>query len=163
MGRYVLLVLAAAVAAGCSSGDSTATSTPTFTVSNPPARESAVSRVPVSSPAASETVARPTPASPGQTTPSGFPGPPPPPPPGAKEQGYLTELQRRGVTPAKKENALTIASMVCQGVREGKTDAQMAPFVNVTTAADGGGVSAERTVEQVGQLYIATARQTYCK
>jgi hypothetical protein len=82
---------------------------------------------------------------------------------GAKEQTFVDELAKQGVTPSSPDIALSIGNYVCQGVAAGTSDADMATFVNAMAGSDPSFDPAKMPVEQAGQIYISTAKAHYCQ
>ncbi|MGW0180388.1 DUF732 domain-containing protein [Nocardia sp. NPDC003345] len=168
----VAAVAAAGLLAGCGDDDSTATGTPTLST---PAAASSVSSAPAPAPG-SETPApegaapeaAPAPEQPEAPAPE--PERPAPVPPqegdtgalGEKEQTFLDELGKQGVTPSSPDIALSIGNYVCQGVAAGTSDADMATFVTAMAGSDPSFDPAKMPVEQAGQIYINTAKTSYC-
>ncbi|MEU4316677.1 DUF732 domain-containing protein [Nocardia sp. NPDC024068] len=175
--RGTLLGVVAAVAAvgllaGCGDDDSTATGTPTLST---PAAASSVSSAPAPAPGseapAPEAEAPAPEAAPEQPEAPAEPERPAPVPPqeadtgqlSETEQTYLDELAKQGVTPSIPEYALDIGNYVCQGVAAGTSDADMATFVTAMAGSDPSFDPAKMPVEQAGQIYINTAKSSYCQ
>ncbi|MGW6335979.1 DUF732 domain-containing protein [Nocardia rhamnosiphila] len=170
----VAAVAAAGLLAGCGNDDSTATGTPTLSTSAGTTSASAApapsSESPAPAPAPEgETPAPEQPAEP--EAPAEEPERPAPVPPqetdtgnlGAKEQTFVDELAKQGVTPSSPDIALSIGNYVCQGVAAGTSDADMATFVNAMAGSDPSFDPAKMPVEQAGQIYISTAKAHYCQ
>ncbi|WP_280343596.1 DUF732 domain-containing protein [Nocardia abscessus] len=152
--------------AACGDNDSTATSTPT------PTRTTTVA---TTSPAAS------TPADTGQPAPAPeeptttvAPERPQPVPTEAvppadtskltdKDKRFLDDLAKQGVTPSTPDIALSIGAYVCQGTAAGASDQDLMTFVNAMAGSDPSFDPAKMPVEKAGQIYISTARATYCQ
>lgn len=168
----VAAVAAAGLLAGCGNDDSTATGTPTLSTSAGTTSASAApapsSEIPAPAPEG-ETPAPEQPAEP--EAPAEEPERPAPVPPqetdtghlGAKEQTFVDELAKQGVTPSSPDIALSIGNYVCQGVAAGTSDADMATFVNAMAGSDPSFDPAKMPVEQAGQIYISTAKAHYCQ
>lgn len=173
-GKVFGVVAAIAVSgllAACGDNDSTATSTPTLSSAATSAPQSA-SSIPEA------------PAPEGEATgaPEGEPAPEPPAEPerpaplppqevpapeggpvGDKEQKFLDELGKQGVTPSSPDIALSIGNYVCQGLAQGVSEESMSTFVNAMAGSDPSFDPAKMPVEQAGQIYIDTAEQHYCQ
>ncbi|MET8796175.1 DUF732 domain-containing protein [Nocardia sp. NPDC004568] len=170
----VAAVAAAGLLAGCGSDDSTATSTPTLSTS---AGTTSASAAPAPSsespaPAPAPEGEAPAPEQPAEPeAPAEEPERPAPVPPqesdtgnlGAKEQTFVDELAKQGVTPSSPDIALSIGNYVCQGVAAGTSDADMSTFVNAMAGSDPSFDPAKMPVEQAGQIYISTAKAHYCQ
>ncbi|WP_280351789.1 DUF732 domain-containing protein [Nocardia abscessus] len=159
-------IAATGLLAACGDNDSTATSTPT------PTRTTTVA---TTSPAAS------TPADTGQPAPAPeeptttvAPERPQPVPTEAvppadtskltdKDKRFLDDLAKQGVTPSTPDIALSIGAYVCQGTAAGASDQDLMTFVNAMAGSDPSFDPAKMPVEKAGQIYISTARATYCQ
>ncbi|MBF6223817.1 DUF732 domain-containing protein [Nocardia abscessus] len=162
----VAAIAATGLLAACGDNDSTATSTPT------PTRTTTVA---TTSPAAS------TPADTGQPAPAPeeptttvAPERPQPVPTEAvppadtskltdKDKRFLDDLAKQGVTPSTPDIALSIGAYVCQGTAAGASDQDLMTFVNAMAGSDPSFDPAKMPVEKAGQIYISTARATYCQ
>lgn len=165
----VAAVAAAGLLAGCGDEESTATSTPTLST---PAAASSESSVPAPEPG-EQTPAPEPPASEESAAPEApqeemeRPAPVEPqeseaPELGPKEQTYLDELVKQGVTPSTPDTALSIGSYVCSQVAQGTPDPAMLTWVTAMAGADAAFDPAKMPVEQAGQIYIDTAKAHYC-
>lgn len=167
----VAAVAAAGLLAGCGDDESTATGTPTLsTPAGTPSASSAPAPSTESRAPAPEGEA-PAPEQPAEPeAPAEEPERPAPVPPeetqsgqlGEKEQIFVDELGKQGVTPSSPDIALSIGNYVCQGVAAGTSDADMATFVNAMAGSDPSFDPAKMPVEQAGQIYISTAKAHYC-
>ncbi|MGW5386976.1 DUF732 domain-containing protein [Nocardia sp. NPDC003963] len=167
----VAAVAAAGLLAGCGDDESTATSTPTLST---PAAAPSASAAPApsgESQAPAPEGEAPAPEQPAEPeAPAEEPERPAPVPPqepeagqlGEKEQIFVDELGKQGVTPSSPDIALSIGNYVCQGVAAGTSDADMATFVNAMAGSDPSFDPAKMPVEQAGQIYISTAKAHYC-
>lgn len=167
----VAAVAAAGLLAGCGDDESTATSTPTLSTpaaassasSAPAPAPEAQSPAPEAPPAPEETAApeeppaaeaeRPAPVPPQETAAAQL---------GPKEQTYIDELAKQGVTPSTPDNALSIGAYVCNQVAQGTPDPAMLTWVTAMAGADATFDPAKMPVEQAGQIYIDTAKAHYC-
>ncbi|MGK8521466.1 DUF732 domain-containing protein [Nocardia asteroides] len=151
--------------AACGDNDSTATSTPS------PTRTTTATTSPAAS--APADTGQPAPA-PEQPTPTVAPERPQPVPTEAvppadtskltdKDKRFLDELSKQGVTPSSPDIALSIAAYVCQGTAAGASDQDLMTFVNAMAGSDPSFDPAKMPVEKAGQIYISTARATYCQ
>ncbi|WP_328389863.1 DUF732 domain-containing protein [Nocardia sp. NBC_00416] len=168
----VAAVAAAGLLAGCGDDESTATSTPKL--STPAAAPSASSAPAAPAPESQAPAAEgeaPQPEAPAAPeAPAEEPERPAPVPPqeadttqlGEKEQTFLDELGKQGVTPSSPDIALSIGNYVCQGVAAGASDADMTTFVNAMAGSDSSFDPAKMPVEQAGKIYIDTAKSHYC-
>jgi hypothetical protein len=168
----VAAVAAAGLLAGCGNDDSTATGTPTLSTSAGTTSASAAPAPSSESPAPAPEGETPAPEQPAEPeAPAEEPERPAPVPPqetdtgnlGAKEQTFVDELAKQGVTPSSPDIALSIGNYVCQGVAAGTSDADMATFVNAMAGSDPSFDPAKMPVEQAGQIYISTAKAHYCQ
>lgn len=169
----VAAVAAAGLLAGCGDDESTATSTPTLST---PAAVSSTSSAAApapegGTPAPEAEGGAPVPEeAPAPEAPAEEPERPAPVPPqetdtaalGEKEQTFLNELNKQGVTPSSPDIALSIGNYVCQGVAAGTPDASMVTFVNAMAGSDPSFDPAKMPVEQAGQIYLNTAKSSYC-
>lgn len=165
----VAAVAAAGLLAGCGDEESTATSTPTLST---PAAASSESSAPA--PAPGEQTPAPEPPAPEETAapeapPEEMERPAPVEPQeppaaelGPKEQTYIDELAKQGVTPSTPDTALSIGSYVCSQVAQGTPDPAMLTWVTAMAGADAAFDPAKMPVEQAGQIYINTAKAHYC-
>ncbi|MGQ4618368.1 DUF732 domain-containing protein [Nocardia sp. R7R-8] len=164
----VVAIAATGLLAACGDNDSTATSTPSPTRTTTTA---AASTSPVASTPAG--TAQPTPT-PEQPTPTVAPERPQPVPTAAvppadtskltdKDKKFLDELAKQGVTPSSPDIALSIGAYVCQGTAAGASDQDLMTFVNAMAGSDPSFDPAKMPVEKAGQIYISTARATYCQ
>ncbi|WP_280422522.1 DUF732 domain-containing protein [Nocardia carnea] len=168
----VAAVAAAGLLAGCGDEESTATSTPTL--STPAAASSSESSAPAPAPAPGEQppapeapapeesaapeappeeMERPAPVEPQETAAAEL---------GPKEQTYIDELAKQGVTPSTPDIALSIGSYVCSQAAQGTPDPAMLTWVTAMAGADAAFDPAKMPVEQAGQIYINTAKAHYC-
>lgn len=166
----VAAVAAAGLLAGCGDDESTATSTPTLST---PAAAPSASSAPAPAPEA-QSPAPEAPPAPEETAapeePPAEPERPAPVPPqetetgqlGAKEQTYIDELAKQGVTPSSPDIALSIGAYVCNGVAHGESDASLLTWVTAMAGSDATFDPAKMPVEQAGQIYINTAKAHYC-
>lgn len=169
----VAAVAAAGLLAGCGNDDSTATSTPTLStpVGTPSASSAPAPSSESPAPAPVPEGEAPAPEQPAEPEAPAEPERPAPVPPqetdtgnlGAKEQTFVDELAKQGVTPSSPDIALSIGNYVCQGVAAGTSDADMATFVNAMAGSDPSFDPAKMPVEQAGQIYISTAKAHYCQ
>ncbi len=152
--------------AACGDNDSTATSTPT------PARTTtAVTTSPAASAPADTGQPAPAPEQPPTTVAPERPQPVPteavPPADTSKltdkDKRFLDELAKQGVTPSTPDIALSIGAYVCQGTAAGASDQDLMTFVNAMAGSDPSFDPAKMPVEKAGQIYITTARATYCQ
>lgn len=161
----VVALAATGLLAACGGNDSTASSTPTLKPSTTTAAASSVQSAPGSAqqpapepsteqaPAPTSVNERPEPAQPSAAD---------HPPLSDKDQAYLDELKKRGVTPSSPDIALTAANYVCQSKASGASDQEVKTFVNAMAGTDPGFDPQKMSVEQAGQIYIDVATQTYC-
>lgn len=167
----VAAVAAAGLLAGCGDDESTATSTPTLSTpaaassessasapapapeEQAPAPEAPAPEEPAAPEAPPEEMERPAPVEP-QVAPTTELGP--------KEQTYIDELAKQGVTPSVPDTALSIGSYVCSQVAQGTPDPAMLTWVTAMAGADAAFDPAKMPVEQAGQIYIDTAKAHYC-
>ncbi len=171
-GKVFGVVAAIAVSgllAACGDEESTATSTPTLSSAATSAPQSA-SSVPEAPAPEGEAPAPPEGESAGE--PPAEPERPAPLPPqespdsapvGDKEQQFLDELGKQGVSPASPEIALNIGNYVCQGLAQGVSREEMTTFVNAMAGSDPSFDPSKMPVEQAGKIYIDTAEQHYCQ
>ncbi|WP_312884587.1 DUF732 domain-containing protein [Nocardia barduliensis] len=152
--------------AACGDNDSTATSTPT------PARTTtATTTSPAASAPADTGQPAPAPEQPPTTVAPERPQPVPteavPPADTSKltdkDKRFLDELAKQGVTPSTPDIALSIGAYVCQGTAAGASDQDLMTFVNAMAGSDPSFDPAKMPVEKAGQIYISTARATYCQ
>ncbi|MBF6328582.1 DUF732 domain-containing protein [Nocardia transvalensis] len=163
----VVAIAATGLLAACGNNDSTASSTPTLktstTTASPTVTLPSVQVPPDSEepapeqPAPTTTVApeRPQPVEP--TTGANTP------PLSGKDQAFLDELRKRGVTPSSPDIALTAANYVCQGKSAGASDQEISTYVNAMAGSDPAFDPNKMPVEQAGKIYIDVATATYCK
>ncbi|MFF0489250.1 DUF732 domain-containing protein [Nocardia sp. NPDC003482] len=155
---------AAGLLAACGNNDSTASSTPTLKTSTAAAPTTTLPSVVIPpSDAPSSEQAPPTSSAlerPEPVTPS--PGPTETGPVSSKDQAFLDELRKRGVSPASPDIALTAANYVCQGKAGGASDQEIATYVNAMAGSDPGFDPQKMTVEQAGRIYMDAANATYC-
>ncbi|MGW4328372.1 MULTISPECIES: DUF732 domain-containing protein [Nocardia] len=163
----VVAIAATGLLAACGDNDSTATSTPT------PARTTttATTTSPVASTPADTGQPAPAPEQPTTTVAPERPQPVPteavPPADTSKltdkDKKFLDELAKQGVTPSSPDIALSIGAYVCQGTAAGASDQDLMTFVNAMAGSDPSFDPAKMPVEKAGQIYISTARATYCQ
>ncbi|WP_327148874.1 DUF732 domain-containing protein [Nocardia sp. NBC_01329] len=167
----VAAVAAAGLLAGCGDEESTATSTPTLSTQAGAPSASSAPAPSAESPAPAPEGEAPAPEQPGEPeAPAEEPERPAPVPPeatqsgqlGEREQTFVDELGKQGVTPSSPDIALSIGNYVCQGVAAGTSDADMVTFVNAMAGSDPSFDPAKMPVEQAGQIYISTAKAHYC-
>ncbi|NUP29134.1 MAG: DUF732 domain-containing protein [Nocardia sp.] len=167
----VAAVAAAGLLAGCGDDESTATGTPTLSTQAGTPSASSAPAPSAESPAPAPEGGAPAPEQPAEPeAPAEEPERPAPVPPqeaesgqlGEKEQTFVDELGKQGVTPSSPDIALSIGNYVCQGVAAGTSDADMATFVNAMAGSDPSFDPAKMPVEQAGQIYISTAKAHYC-
>lgn len=157
----VLALAATGLLAACGGNDSTASSTPSL---KPSATTAAA---PTKSAQAQPSAPESTPEqAPETTTADEHPEPAPSssgnPPLSEKDQAYLDELKKRGVTTSSPDIALTAANYICQSKASGASDQEVRTFVNAMAGTDPGFDPQKMPVEQAGQIYIDVATQTYC-
>ncbi|WP_280239252.1 DUF732 domain-containing protein [Nocardia abscessus] len=152
--------------AACGDNDSTATSTPT------PTRTTTVATTsPAASAPADTGQPAPAPEEPTTTVAPERPQPVPteavPPADTSKltdqDKRFLDDLAKQGVTPSTPDIALSIGAYVCQGTAAGASDQDLMTFVNAMAGSDPSFDPAKMPVEKAGQIYISTARATYCQ
>ncbi len=80
-----------------------------------------------------------------------------------KDKRFLDDLAKQGVTPSTPDIALSIGAYVCQGTAAGASDQDLMTFVNAMAGSDPSFDPAKMPVEKAGQIYISTARATYCQ
>ncbi|MEU1985228.1 DUF732 domain-containing protein [Nocardia sp. NPDC019395] len=161
----VAVAAAAGLLAGCGDEESTATSTPTL--STPAAAPSASS---APAPAPGEQTTAPAPEeSAEEEAPAEAERPAPVPPQETeaaeldpKDQAYIDELAKQGVTPSSPDIALSIGSYVCRGVAQGISDPELFTWVTAMAGSDATFDPAKMPVEQAGRIYIDTAKAHYC-
>lgn len=169
----VAAIAVSGLLAACGDNDSTATSTPTLSSSATSTPQSASSNAEAPAPAP-EGEATGAPEGEPAPEPSVAPERPAPMPPqavpapeggqlGDKEQKFLDELGKQGVTPSSPDIALSIGNYVCQGLAQGESEESMSTFVNAMAGSDPSFDPAKMPVEQAGQIYIDTAKQHYCQ
>ncbi|MBF6335142.1 DUF732 domain-containing protein [Nocardia abscessus] len=162
----VAAIAATGLLAACGDNDSTATSTPT------PTRTTTVTTTSPAAPPPADT-GQPAPA-PEQPTTTVAPERPQPVPTEAvppadtskltdKDKRFLDELAKQGITPSTPDIALSIGAYVCQGTAAGASDQDLMTFVNAMAGSDPSFDPAKMPVEKAGQIYISTARATYCQ
>ncbi|MGQ4598768.1 DUF732 domain-containing protein [Nocardia sp. R6R-6] len=167
-GRVFGLVAAMAaigLLTACGDNDSTATSTPT------PIRSTTVTQSPAASTPADTGQPAPAPEQPTATVAPERPQPVPtqavPPADTSKltdkDKRFLDELAKQGVTPSTPDIALSIGAYVCQGTAAGASDQDLTTFVNAMAGSDPSFDPSKMPVEKAGQVYITTARATYCQ
>ncbi|MFC8045060.1 DUF732 domain-containing protein [Nocardia sp. NPDC057353] len=166
MGVAVALA-ATGLLAACGDNDSTATSTPSLTGTTTAASQAPSSAAPApdqaatpsaeaTAPPADEAPERPEPV-PTDAVPQADSGAL-----GDKDKQFLEALAAKGVTPSTPEIALSIGAYVCQGSAAGASDQDLMTFVSAMAGSDPSFDPAKMPVEQAGQIYLDTARQTYC-
>lgn len=177
VGACAAALTAAALLGACGSDDSTATSTPSATTTSAAAASTSASATattgaetsgtasteadaPVTTPSEAATAP---PAEP-QTAP-GFPGPTEV-PADARDAAFLDALRAEGVEPSGDgSSAINTANYICGAVAQGGTDEEIKTIVTALVGSDAVAAGVEITEEQAGQtadVYIATARSTYC-
>lgn len=175
VGACAAALTAAALLGACGSDDSTATSTPSASTStaasstSAPATsgaenstvESTEADAPVTSPGEAATAP---PAEP-EAAPPGFPGPAEV-PAGSRDAAFLDALRAEGVEPSGDgSSAINTANYICGAIAQGGTDAEIKTIVTALVGSDAVAAGTEITEEQAGQtadVYISTARSTYC-
>ncbi|MBF6298375.1 DUF732 domain-containing protein [Nocardia amamiensis] len=161
----VAAIAATGLLAACGDNDSTATSTPT------PARTTTVTQSPAATTPADTAQPAPAPEQPTATEAPERPQPVPTEavPPAdtsglsAKDKRFLDELAKQGITPSTPDIALSIGAYVCQGTAAGASDQDLMTFVNAMAGSDPSFDPSKMPVEKAGQIYISTARATYCQ
>ncbi|WP_330233902.1 DUF732 domain-containing protein [Nocardia sp. NBC_00508] len=161
----VAAIAATGLLAACGDNDSTATSTPT------PTRTTTAAQSPAVTPPADTGVPAPAPEEPTTTVAPERPEPVPteavPPPDTSnlsdKDKRFLAELEKQGITPSSPDIALSIGAYVCQGTAAGASDQDLMTFVNAMAGSDPAFDPSKMPVEKAGQIYISTARATYCQ
>ncbi|WP_236565353.1 DUF732 domain-containing protein [Nocardia sputi] len=164
----VAAIAATGLLAACGDNDSTATSTPT-----PTRTTAAATTTPSAAPSPADT-GQPAPAPEEPPTTTVAPERPQPVPTEAvppadtskltdKDKRFLDELSKQGVTPSTPDIALSIGAYVCQGTAAGASDQDLMTFVNAMAGSDPSFDPAKMPVEKAGQIYISTARATYCQ
>lgn len=176
VGACAAALTAAALLGACGSDDSTATSTPSATTSAAAAStsasatttkaaeasgaESTEADAPVTTPGEAATAP---PAEP-QTAP-GFPGPTEV-PTDERDAAFLDALRAEGVEPSGDgSSAINTANYICGAIAQGGTDTEIKTIVTALVGSDAVAAGVEITEEQAAQtadVYIATARSTYC-
>ncbi|MCM6776851.1 DUF732 domain-containing protein [Nocardia sp. CDC159] len=150
--------------AACGNNDSTASNTPTLKTSTTTAAASPTPTspkyTPVEPPAEAPTTLI-TPEERPQPAPQS-PGPANTAPVSGKDQAFLDELHKRGVSPSSPDIALTAANYVCQGKASGASDQEIATYVNAMAGSDPAFDASKMSVEQAGKIYIDVATTTYC-
>ncbi len=190
--RYArpLSAVAVACAAGvllsaCGGDDSTATSTPTLTPATStsvaaPSAPSASSQAPAESPSANAT-AQPQPSQqanpttkPGaaatappetpQNQPSGFPGPTPSVSKGSREEAFIAELKKRGITPiGNGESAISTANFICSALQAKAPESEFMVTVNAAAGVEDSSTGGKKSAEEAGKIFLEAAKATYCK
>ncbi|BDT93140.1 hypothetical protein IFM12275_31160 [Nocardia sputorum] len=163
----VVAIAATGLLAACGDNDSTATSTPT----TPNRTTTATTTSPAASTPADTGQPAPAPEQPTTTVAPERPQPVPteavPPADTSKltdkDKKFLDELAKQGVTPSSPDIALSIGAYVCQGTAAGASDQDLMTFVNAMAGSDPSFDPAKMPVEKAGQIYISTARATYCQ
>ncbi|MCX4096634.1 DUF732 domain-containing protein [Nocardia sp. alder85J] len=147
----------------CGHNDSTASSTPTLKTSTTTAA------LPSATTAAGQpSTEAPAPQAPAPTTTSVVPERPQPAQPttdaplAGKDQGFLDELNKRGVHPSSPDIALTTAQYICQSKAAGASDQELSTYVNAMAGSDPSFDAQKMPVEQAGKIYIDVATATYC-
>ncbi|MBH0119620.1 DUF732 domain-containing protein [Rhodococcus sp. NPDC003382] len=176
VGACVAALTAAAVLGACGSDDSTATSTPSATTSataattsasatattgaEGTAAESPAVEAPVTSPGEAATAP---PAEP-QTAP-GFPGPTEV-PTDSRDAAFLDALRAEGVEPSGDgSSAINTANYICGAIAQGGSEDEIKTIVTALVGSDAVASGIEITEEQAAEtanVYIATAKSTYC-
>ncbi|MBF6214270.1 DUF732 domain-containing protein [Nocardia puris] len=80
-----------------------------------------------------------------------------------RDQKFLDALKEQGITPYGPDIALSIAAYVCDGTASGVSDQEITTFVNAMAGADPSFDPAKMPVEKAGEIYIQTAKSTYCQ
>ncbi|MFE3542189.1 DUF732 domain-containing protein [Nocardia sp. NPDC059177] len=160
----VAALAAVALLSACGGNDSTASQTPTLSSTTAPAAATLApapsadehgEHAPSSSaaPETSEAPEQPQTA-PEATAPSATVT--------AKDQAFLDELSKNGITPASPDIALTAANYICSSRATGASDADIAPFVAAIAGSDANFEQSGMDVDKASQVYIAAATSTYC-
>lgn len=167
MGVAVALA-ATGLLAACGDNDSTASSTPSLTgTTTSAASQAPSSAAPAPDPAAPSSAESPAPpAADAPERPEPVPTDAVPPADtsslGDKDKKFLDALAAKGVTPSTPDIALSIGAYVCQGSAAGASDQDLMTFVSAMAGSDPSFDPAKMPVEQAGQIYLDTAKQTYC-
>ncbi|WP_227978888.1 DUF732 domain-containing protein [Nocardia spumae] len=156
----VVALAASGLLAACGGNDSTASSTPSLKTSTTTAV--AQSKAPSAEPSAAESTPEQAPETSAAERPEPAPTSADHPPLSEKDQAYLDELKKRGVTPSSPDIALTAANYICQSKANGASDAEVKTFVNAMAGTDPGFDPQKMPVEQAGQIYVDVATETYC-
>ncbi|GAA5047233.1 DUF732 domain-containing protein [Nocardia callitridis] len=162
----VVAIAATGLLAACGNNDSTASSTPTLAPTSaapqsplapdaglptggyetpPPVPESATP---------TPELERPAPAEPSPSDTSNLPD---------KDKQFLDQLSQKGITPGTPDIALSIGQYVCQAAASGASDQDLSTYVSAMAGSDPTFDPAKMPVEQAGQIYIETAKQSYCQ
>ncbi|MFZ2529499.1 MAG: DUF732 domain-containing protein, partial [Rhodococcus sp. (in: high G+C Gram-positive bacteria)] len=95
----------------------------------------------------------------------GFPGPAEV-PAGSRDAAFLDALRAEGVEPSGDgSSAINTANYICGAIAQGGTDSEIKTIVTALVGSDAVAAGTEITEEQAGQtadVYISTARSTYC-
>ncbi|WP_278260777.1 DUF732 domain-containing protein [Nocardia sp. AG03] len=160
----VAALAAVALLSACGGNDSTASQTPTLSSSASAPAASTQAPAPSadehgghapSSSAAPESSAPEQPAPAPETSAPSAPA-------SAKDQAFLDELSKNGITPASPDIALTAANYICSSRATGASDADIAPFVAAIAGSDANFDESKMDVDKASQVYIAAATSTYC-
>jgi len=159
-----LALVGVGLLAGCGGG-STASSTPTLSTDS-----AAASNVPASGSDAAPAPLEQTPPSVGPMPGAEAPQPTGPvggaPQIGPRETAYLTALKAAGITPSDPGAEIGVAQMICWTIQQKQPMDTVTVFVNAVAGSDAksaGKPATEDSVAQLGQIYINTAKATYCQ
>lgn len=80
-----------------------------------------------------------------------------------KDRKYLDALDKQGVHPSSPDIATSIAQYVCQSAGAGASDQDLHTYVDAMAGSDPAFSAEKMPVQQVGQIYITTAKANYCQ